>query len=146
MEAARKPIIIICGLVMILLWGLAPLLGSETVANFFGVKHAGEFIHWVRFFGMMGIVWGVMLIAAAIQTNKLVINFTIILFIFAIVLTLLMMFWLNELNTGEWIWWVNLIVTIVMCILLIAFYPKEKAQPAAPAAPAGPAGPPTPPM
>jgi glucan phosphoethanolaminetransferase (alkaline phosphatase superfamily) len=119
--------IMICGLLMILLWGLPPIFSSEPVANFFGLEHAGIFVHWVRYFGMISIMWGIMLIAAAVTENKLVVTFSILLHIFAVVLTLLMMFWLNNLDTSKWIWWVSLAVSVVIIVLLIIFFPKKAA-------------------
>ena len=122
-----KPIMIIIGIVQLLLWGLAPLLSSEMMAGWFGLTHAGEFAHWVRFFGMMGIMWGLLLIAAAFKPreNKLVINFSILLFIFAVALSLVMMYVTNDLNTGEWIWWVSLVLSVVFALALIIWYPRE---------------------
>jgi hypothetical protein len=133
----RKLVIVICGLLLILLWGLPTLFASEWMANFFGLQYAGIFVCWVRFLGMVSIIWGIMLIAAAVGENRLVITFSILLNIFGIVLMLLMMFWLNELDAGKWIWWVSMVVSLVIIVLLIVFYPRKAV--AAPAAPPKPA-------
>ena len=138
MQGLLKVFMIIIGLIVLLLWGLVPLFASPTVAGWFNLTHAGEFVHWVRFFGMMAITWGLMMICAAFNTekNKLIVSFSILLFIFAAVMSLLMMYWLGELDTGKWIWWVNLVLSVIFALLLLIFYPwgKAGAKPAPPPA------------
>ncbi|HUX07093.1 MAG TPA: hypothetical protein VMX35_07225 [Acidobacteriota bacterium] len=127
MDGLRKLVIIVCGLVFILFWGLPTLFASEQMASFFGVVHAGVFVYWARFFGMMALMWGIMLIAAAACEDRLVVIFTIMLLLFAIVLSLLMAFWLGELDMSRWVWWLNLVVSIILFLLLVLFHPKKAA-------------------
>ncbi len=148
MDGLRKLVIIVCGLVFILFWGLPTLFASEQMASFFGVVHAGVFVYWARFFGMMALMWGIMLITAAACEDRLVVIFTIMLLLFAIVLTLLMAFWLGELDMSRWVWWLNLVVSIILFLLLVLFHAKTTAKvekrpepPAPPERPVAPAPP-----
>jgi hypothetical protein len=128
MQKCTTAVMIIIGIVQIILWGLPPLFASEQTASFFGLKHAGEFAHWCRFFGMVSIMWGLMLIAAAFKPreNKLLVTFSILLFLFALVLTLAMMYWdmIKTLDPGEWIWWVAIVAAAVFALALIICYQK----------------------
>lgn len=145
MQAITKVVMIVAGLVVILLWGVAPLLSSPDMAKWFQVDHAGKFAHWARFFGMMGIVWGLMILVASIKPaeHKMIVNFTILLFLFSIALLLLQMYVIKDVdgnpdvNPNEWIWWVSVGLSAVFVLALLIFYPrKEKAVEAGAPAPA----------
>lgn len=139
MQKCTTAVMLVIGLIQIILWGLPPLFSSEQVAGFFGLEHAGQFAHWCRFFGLVSIMWGLMLIAAAFKpsANKLLVTFSILLFIFSFVLILLMMYWdmINTLDPGKWIWWVALVASAVFALALIICFPKA-AKPAKQAEPA----------
>lgn len=133
MTSFTKPLIIIIGILQIVLWGLPALFSSQAMADFFGVTHAGEFVHWVRFCGVANIMWGLMLIAASVNPvrNRLFVVFSILFYLFVFVLSLLMMFMFNELDASKWLWWEVIILSAAYTVLLIVFFPKEEITPVA---------------
>jgi peptidoglycan/LPS O-acetylase OafA/YrhL len=128
MHALRKLVIILCGLVMTLLWGLPMLLAPAQTAGFFGFDFTVSNAAWMRLLGMMFLLWGIMLIAAAACNDKLVVLFTVILTLFVVVLALLMMFWLGEIDAGKWVWWGDIVLLILMFLVLALFHPKKEAE------------------
>lgn len=128
-----KTLLIIFGLVHIVFWGLGPLFASESIASFFGLDWNADFVEWARLDGMKNILWGLLLISISgnALANKIVIKFTIALYFFAVVLMLLMMFWLNEIPATGWVWWLTMVLCALFGVLLIIFFPKQETDSAA---------------
>jgi len=128
MQKATKPLLIVIGILQVVLWGVAPLLTSPWMADLHGITYPGEFVHFARYMGLCNLIWGLMLISIAFNPLKhsVVVTFSILFYIATIVLTALMMFWLGELSTGEWLWWLVMALCAVYAILLIIFYPREE--------------------
>lgn len=129
MKPFLKPLLIIIGIIQIVLMGLPLLLASQTTADLFGVEHATNFEEWARWCGMANIMWGLLLIGISVDPvrNKIVVMFSIIFYLFCLVLTLMMMFWFGELNPALWTWWIPVVFPAIFFILLIVYYPKERA-------------------
>lgn len=129
MKPFMKPLLIIIGIIQILLMGLPALLASQTMADLFNVDHAAGFEQWVRWCGMANIMWGLMLIGISADPvrNKIVVCFSIIFYLFCLVLTLMMMFWFGELDPAKLTWWIPVVFPAIFIILLIVYYPKERA-------------------
>jgi len=118
-------ILIIFGLIFLIYWGLMLVFVHPSMTVLYGAEYPAEPVY-VRTIGMMAVVFGLLLFFASRDPvkNILVINITIIYNILFIIFYLVGMLTKLMEMTG-FIWWFNLIISIIFLILLLIFRPKK---------------------
>lgn len=121
---AIKVSLIIFGLIFLIYWGLMLVFIHPSMTALYGAPFPQEPVY-VRTIGMICVVMGLLLLFASRDPvkNILVINILIIHNILFIIFYLVGLLITKEMV--GFVWWLNLIITIIFLILLLLFRPKK---------------------
>lgn len=121
---AIKAILIIFGLIFLIYWGLMLVFVHPSMTALYGAEYPQEPVY-VRTIGMICVVMALLLFFSSRDPvkNILVINIMIIHNILFTIFYLVGLLIIKEMV--GFVWWLNLIITVVFLVLLLMFRPKK---------------------
>ena len=124
---AMKWVLIIAGLITLIYWGILLVFVTPGMTALYGAPYPAEPIY-VRTIGMLFVVLGLFFLLASRDPvkNRLVVDIGIINYVLMVIFYIISMFITKE--TVGFVWWINLILSVIFLILFIAFRPKAAAK------------------